>query len=254
MRDRKTLKTLFQKGSMPSEESFADVIDSTINKIDDGFSKSLEDGLMLSPIGKSNKVLSIFKKITNKVADWSFSLQTKEEKEDVLHIQNKNQEIPSMTFTEKGNVGIQTITPNTALDVNGFVSSKGRVGNLTEVSTVPADGSWHTILDELNHCTAFEIMARTGVYHTGIHVVMHAIALSSYGNSFARIRKTNAMYSFWKPIRIRLRWVGTTYDYKLQMKTTRNLGVNTVIKYHITQLWDDEIMGDESHYTNSKTS
>ena len=73
-KDRQTLKNLFRKGSLPTQNSFADIIDSSINKIDDGFSKSMDDGLMLSPIGESDRVLSVFKKITDKTPEWKVNV------------------------------------------------------------------------------------------------------------------------------------------------------------------------------------
>jgi hypothetical protein len=115
-------------------------------------------------------------------------------------------------------------------------------------STVPADGNWHTIMDHLDHCNAYEVTARVGIHKTGRHALLHAIALSAYGNSHHRIRRTRARFSFWRPINIKIRWHGTTHDYALQIKTSRDLGTEVNIKYYVTQLWDDETMGIPDHY------
>ena len=58
-RDRNTLKNYFKKGRLPSSVHFADLIDSMVNKIDDGFNKQPDTGLELAPEGEMETVLSI---------------------------------------------------------------------------------------------------------------------------------------------------------------------------------------------------
>lgn len=64
MKDRNTLKNYFRKGNLPSEANFENLIDSSVNKIDDGFSKTEDEGLMLSNIGESEKIISFYENIT----------------------------------------------------------------------------------------------------------------------------------------------------------------------------------------------
>lgn len=66
---------------------------------------------------------------------------------------------------------------------------------------------------------------------------MHAHALSTFGKSHHKIRKTQAHYGwFWNKIDIR--FTGSTYNYKLQLRTRSNYGPGHMINYHITKLWD----------------
>ena len=244
-KDRQTLKKLFEKGSLPTQNSFADIIDSSINKIDDGFSKSMEDGLMLSPIGKSKKVLSVYKKITDKVPEWHINIedtQSKEQNSQQLSFVHKHSGIPLLNLSDQEKVGINKMGANYTLDVEGIIASKGRIGTASEKTKALANGEWHTILEGLNYCNAFEIVARVGVLKSGKHAMLHAVAMSAYGNSHHKIRKTNARFSFWRPLRIKLRWTGTTFNYGLQIKSSKNLGSGVYIKYHMTQLWTDQEM------------
>ena len=71
---RSTLKNLFTRGSVPSEVNFSDFIDSTINKVDDGFSQSAEHGFMLAPQGANRKLMSFFNSIRDSNAAFSLSL------------------------------------------------------------------------------------------------------------------------------------------------------------------------------------
>ncbi len=255
LKDRQTLKNLFRKGSLPTQSSFTDIIDSSINKIDDGFSKSMDDGLMLAPIGESKKLLSLFKKITDKTPEWTININENlgnASPSKQLNFVNQNNDIPLLNLSDKGFIGVNTSNPKHELDVNGYVASKGRIGTVSEKTTVPANGEWHAILSDLNYCSGFEVMARVGVLKTGKHALLHAIAMSAYGNSHHRIRKTYARFSFWRPIRIKIRWTGTTYNYNLEIKTSKNLGQDVLIKYNISQLWDDEGMGIPEHYMKTE--
>jgi len=46
--DRISLKDFFKNGTIPNEKHFSFLIDSMINKQDDGFNKDSENGLILS--------------------------------------------------------------------------------------------------------------------------------------------------------------------------------------------------------------
>ncbi len=246
MKDRNTLKHYFKKGDIPSEAEFEHLIDSGINKIDDGFSKTRDHGLMISGVGGSENLISFYEEIQDEDAQWVISINKEDtisgEKND-LEIRNPESEIPLLTFNKEGRMGINEPMPKTELDVNGWISSKGRLGSYAGGSTIPADGSWYAITPALNHCQAFEIVARTGIKDSGMHAIMHAVAVSAYGNSSSSIRKTRGCYNFWKPVRLQLRWTGSTYAFQLEMRCKQNLGRDVQIKYFITQLWSDEEMG-----------
>ncbi|MCR9173732.1 MAG: hypothetical protein NXI10_14615 [bacterium] len=251
LKDRDTLKNLFKKGNLPSENSFADVIDSTINKIDDGFSKSMKDGLMLSPVGKSKKVLSIFNKVTDSEAQWSMETEDGAglgQNEKQLHFKTGENDTKLFTLSDQQRIGISNANPQHSLDVNGTIAARARIGNRSDNNLAPADGEWHTIVSGLNYCNMFEVVARTGIINSGKHAMLHAIAMSSYGNSSARVKHTYVRFSWWRPLRIKLRWTGETYNYSLQIRTTKNLGAETKIKYFVTELWSDSNIGHPEHF------
>lgn len=53
--NRSTLKGFFQKGKVPTEAHFTNLIDSTLNKLDDGIAKTVEHGLKLAPAVEGQK-------------------------------------------------------------------------------------------------------------------------------------------------------------------------------------------------------
>lgn len=245
LRNRETLINYFKKGELPKEGHFEDLIESVVNIIDDGISVSIKEGLKITPLGELGNLISFYKEIEDENPQWSLIL---DKKNNVLSVNDFNNG-KIVSFTGDGNVGIGTEEPEYKLDVSGIVSMEGRIGNYnggnnkSDASTkVPADGNWHPILSGLDGAQAFEIMAGVGKRKTGKYALMHAIALSTFGGrSSSRIRKTQAHYRwFWH--KILLRWRGSTYDYRLEMRTMIDYGENQFISYNITQLWFDEFM------------
>lgn len=236
IQNRKSLKNFFKKGELPSQRSFDDLIDSMINKVDDGMSKTIEDGLMLSPIGASQKLTSFYKSIEEKNAAWTLDINSS----DGMISYNNFIGDSVLALKQDGKVGINNDNPEQELDVNGVVAMHGRFGS-KYVGKIPADGNWHPVLTELNGCHALEIMAGVGKKKTGRYALVHAIAMSTFGKSKNRIHKRQAYYGM-RNNRIELRWKGTTYDYTLEMRTRRSYEGSYFVNYHICDLWFDTYM------------
>ena len=66
-KNRETLKNYFKKGGFATEKEFSDLIDSSMNLIDDGISMTPRQGLKLNPLGSFSSFIYFFKKkITKK--------------------------------------------------------------------------------------------------------------------------------------------------------------------------------------------
>jgi hypothetical protein len=250
--DRISLKEFFKNGTIPNEKHFSFLIDSVINKQDDGLNKDSENGLILSTTGISNKMLTFFKKVDDldpfffiEVDETgSYSLKLKPN----LNLPDEELDDKAFYFDEDGSFGIgKRREEGIKLNVGGFASSEGRTGSYRK-GTVPADGKWHPILADLNNCHAFEIIARTGKKTTGRFSILHATALSTFGRSHSKIRKTTAYYGSWlNKLNIRWKSIGT-YNYQLQLRSNRNYGDNTDIYFRITNLWEDSLFLPEEYY------
>ena len=244
---REELKKFFRNGGLPAEKHFGYLIDSMVNREDDGFSKDEANGLHLSSAGSSKRLVTFYTGI--------------DEMEPLFFIDKNNQDLRGLQLQyaerpeemkeeencfflqEGGRLGIGKKTdPRFKLDVKGCIGMEGRRGTFSQHQgpcTAQADGDWHPILSGLDHCQAFEIVARTGLKGTGRFSILHAIALSAYGHSRSRIRKTCAHYGFfWN--RLNLRWRGSTHSNSLEIRTNSNFGKGVMIHYSITRLWDDE--------------
>jgi len=244
---REELKKFFRNGGLPSEKHFSSLIDSMVNREDDGFSKDEANGLHVSSSGSSKRLVTFYSSIDEMEPFFYIDKNIQHlqglQLQYALRPEEMNEEENCVFLQEGGRLGIGKKTdPRYKLDVKGCVGMEGRRGTFSQQPgpcIVPADGKWHTILSGLDHCQAFEVVARTGVRTTGRFAIMHAIALSAYGRSRSRIRRTCAHYGFfWN--KLSLRWRGSTHNNSLQLRTNSNFGKGVVIHYSITRLWDDE--------------
>jgi len=251
-KNRSTLKRFFREGALPSEEQFGDLIDSSLNTVDEGFDKSSENGFEISSIGDHERMLSFFRNSASQHPAWSISYEKDQDKLIFNKVVADNSEKPVVTLTPEGRVGIDNEKPAWTLDVGGFVSSYGRIGaNKDEKhQTIPADGEWHDITDVLTGCHGLEVMAGVGSPRTGKYALMNAVALNTFNpggwlfnflNLKKKIRYQHAYYlSFTN--KLKLRWHGKGRQYTLQMRTNCNYGDGIRIRYYLTRLWFDEDM------------
>lgn len=229
-KNRATLKNSFLRGSIPRENDFHNLIDSMVNKQDDGFRKEPASPIGLTADGVNEDVLSFFRNIEDLVPKWKLSLRDSSGNEGLNLL---NAEGKSRIFIEQtGNVGIGIETPRNKLHVDGFIGMTGRIGYFA-YGEVPADGEWHDVVNELNHYNAFEVVMVMG--RKGAHAITHAIAVSAYGNSKSSIKKTQGYFGRSRN-KIDLRWAGSYFDYKLQIRTKRDLGEGVFINFYITKL------------------
>ncbi len=244
--NRETLYEFFENGMRPSANDFKDLIFSTINKIDDGISKSFKHGLELSPQGKDGEqVISFYDHIDGGAPTWTIGLKGPKDRKK-LFIKSGNSEELLLTLTPEGKIGIGNAKPERTLDingdlgVNGTIDMAGRTGTFAQ-GTINANGTWQTIASGLKGCTMFEVVALAkGRPGMGNYAFLHAIASNAFNGRKGNFRFTRNHYEWWKWWkRLGLRWVGSSRNYSLQMKTFSNYGRAAKIEYHITQLWKD---------------
>lgn len=278
--DRKKLKEFFKKGNLPGESDFEKLIDSTFNIADDKLDIN-EDGLMIYPSenGKE-KLLSFFEDRDNTDATWVMFISKKDNGGISINQigQSKNGDNPPAFFIQKegGRVGLGTNSPGQQLDVKGLIASEGRMGNIE--GSVVADGNWHNVFDSakgLNGCHAYEIMAYAeGFKGEGKYSLMHAIAISTFGNSKPKISKTSAYHGTWwnkidirwesRPSRISeesvqdkkkgfglSRWLKSlmggleqknTEKYNLQLRTKSKYGDDIKLHFRVSVLWNSDFI------------
>jgi hypothetical protein len=249
-RSRKSLKSIFQKGKLPTEASFSDLIDSTINIIDDGINKSEKFGYELSPQGEDKSLLSFFKNLElGEAPIWQFAISGKENEEGLSFGMPNHPDRPTTLFFDKdGHIGVNTLRPVMPLSVDGFIGLKGRIG-IFAVGEVAGDGQYHNIIENVINPESFEIVARIdGAVGRGKYAMTHAIALCTYPNSwFNKVKQSNAFFG-WPWNRIKLRWKNKDGALILQMKTSSHYGIDPEtnapfkIRFHISKLWDDTYM------------
>ncbi|WP_298922134.1 hypothetical protein [uncultured Roseobacter sp.] len=263
--DRTTLKSFFRDGALPTAKEYRDLIDSSVNQVEDGFSKTPGDGLQLNSVGTSLRVMSLYKGLGAPNPSW---VMEHGKSEGALHLRPEQGLLPpsgaapegsskkalGMCFTPDGRAGINTDAPDWRLDVDGVAKMDGRIGvSSPDIPHVPADGKWHDITADITGCQAFEVMAGVGgTPRTGRYSMLHAIAMNAFHPRnpilnwlFKRrsIKAQTAVYGSYAD-RLKLRWVAGEgrHFFKLQIRSNARFGKDTVIRYSLTRLWFDATM------------
>lgn len=256
-RNRATLKKFFSKGMLPSEDNFHDFVDSTLNMIDEGFNKTPEKGLEISSLGLYEQLISLCR---NDQPVW---LVGYDGARDTLLFKKTNAqgETLALSLAPTGNVGIKQKNPQYDLDVGGVVRATGRIGvPLSGHASVPADGQWYNITDELSGCQAFEVVAGVGKPKHGKYALLHTVAMNTFNPkgflfnflSFKnRIRCHHAYYRSFGD-KLKLRWHGESRKYHLQLRSNSDYGDGIHIRYYLTQLWFDEDMSESAQDSGSQ--
>lgn len=240
-KNRETLKNYFKKGGFATEKQFIDLIESSMNVIDDGISMQPKTGLKINPLGESSKLISFFKKNSQKESEFSLDINNGDEGLSFHGEKDKT----LLKMKKDGKIGVNSKNPQHDFEVHGTMGIKSRVG-IFKKGSVPADGKWHYLLTDLDGISAFEIVSvAKGKVLTGHYCVSHAIALSTFGGRFSKskIKNTTAHYGGYRD-KIRYKWSGKLHDYSLMAKTIRDYGedpetkVPFTIDYSITSLLD----------------
>lgn len=232
-RRRSELKNYFIKGRIPKEEDFQDLIDSTLNLLDDSIDASEEDGVVINP--KSNNALFTFRTDEDdENAFWRINLEKDDKDDEYLRVKFSQNDSSILSLGKDGKVGIGIEKPLHELDINGLTGSHGRI-NYYRFGEVPADGQWHNIVENISNYSAFEVMAACG--EKGAHAITHAIAVCTYGKSRGGINQTQNYFGRSRN-RIQLRWNGEYFNYTLQIRSIRPYAKETNIKYNVGSLWD----------------
>ena len=252
-KNRSTLKRYFREGALPSADQFGDLIDSSLNTIDEGFDKSAENGFEISLIGEHEKLISFFRNNTSKQAVWAISYDKGRDRLCFSKPETEEKQPPALVLDPAGRVGVNNRDPQWTLDVAGVIGAAGRIGaNHDGDKTVPADGQWHNITGALSGCQALEVMAGVGNKGTGKYALMQAVAMSTFNprgfffnflgmkNS---IKYQQACYLS-RTNKLKLRWYGKGREYQLQIRSNCNYGEGINIRYYLTKLWFDEDMGE----------
>ena len=241
--NRQTLKNYFQKGGFATEKHFVDLIDSSLNMIDDGISINQKQGFKLNPIGFSTRLMSFFKKATQNEPD--FTVNINQDNVEGLSINNREGD-PLLKFDQNKQIGAHTNEPRFDFDVRGVLGIDSKSGNHI-VGEVDGDGSWQTIISNLDGINGFEVVASIrGKMGSGRYAMAHAIALSTFGgkSSRNRIKNTHAYYGSFMN-RLSFRWVGEMHNYELQVRTRRHYGVSELdgqpykIKFNVSRFFSE---------------
>jgi len=131
-KSRAALKSYFVKNAIPTEQQFAQVMDSMLNQRDDGLVKPAGNPLSIEATGDASsfkKALSFYNSLADADPAWTVSLRPRATPADPqtgragLSIDDAAGNSRLAIDASNGRVGIGTVAPAEALDVNGRIKA-----------------------------------------------------------------------------------------------------------------------------------
>lgn len=239
-KNRQTLKESFKQGRKPTEQDFENLIDSTMNILDDGFSKSPESGVGLAPLLEKGTVMSIFQEASDQKPKWEIAIDQKNGNLEIRRFEDI-ESVPLLSLCPDGSIKLGE--ENKQSEFNCGIQMPVREGSLYQ-GAVPANGVWHDITGALEGVQALEVVAVAGKRYTGKHAVLVATATICFGAK-GKIAKTSSYYGVYG-YKISIRWKknksGKNKTGVLQLKTLFKYGEDIYIHYHITSLWNRNLI------------
>lgn len=244
-RNRETLKNYFRQGARPTEQEFADLVDSSLNILDDGFSKDPQMGIELSPLLGKETLVSLFRETIASSPQWEISI---DKNNGDLHISRIDENEKTLLLGLRTDGSLSLGEKGREILFSGALRMPAREGTLLR-GEVPADGRWHDLTEisaegrpetkVWRGCRALEVVASVGVEGSGRHAILVATATTCFGES-SKVKKVSSYYGSFGN-RILLRWQKIKQERhtcKLQLKTILKYGDDAVIRYHVTSLWN----------------
>lgn len=228
--NRRTLKEYFGKGKKPDSGQFADLIDSMLNIVDDGFSKSAERGILLSPLDDDGAVMEIRRNILDGEPAWIVSLG----RDGELHIQRGTEEQPLVTLSQDGKISLGNKDKIT-LEVKGAIHADSFVGSYLQ-GKVLANGQWQNIGEPEYGCVGYHIEAACGLRGQGRYALADVTAMHCFGKHPC-IRYARSWFGS-RFNKIQFRWLREGHNCVLQVRTRSDYGKDVWVHYRIKRLFD----------------
>lgn len=228
--NRRTLKEYFGKGKKPDSGQFADLIDSMLNIVDDGFNKSAERGLQLSPLDDEGAVMEIRRNILDNEPAWIVALG----KGGELNIHRGLEEEPMVSLFQDGKIVLGT-KDRIELEINGTVRADSFTGNYLK-GQVLANGQWQNIGELEYGCIGYQIEAACGLKGKGRYALAEATAIHCFGKH-PSIHSSHSWFGS-RFNRIQFRWYCEGLNCRLQVRTRSDYGEDVWVHYCIKRLFD----------------
>lgn len=235
--NRRTLKEYFGRGKKPDSAQFADLVDSMLNIVDDGFSKSAERGLLLSPLNEEGAVMEVRRNILDGDPAWIVALG----KQGELHIRRGTEEEALVSLHQDGKITLGD-RGKVKIEVNGSIQADSFTGSHLQ-GQVPANGFWQPIGEMEYGCVGYHIVAACGLKGKGRYAVADVTAMHCFGKH-PRIWSRRSWFGN-RFNKIQFRWCRDGLNCGLQVRTRSNYGEDVSVHYRVHSLFDMDFIAKQ---------
>lgn len=237
-KDRKTLKSYFQRGNSPTEDQFAELIDSVTNIHEDGkVTATASDGMRLFTTGKSGVVATVFTDDPDKGGSeplWRMALDGN----NGLRIQDGKGETV-LTIDRDRNVTVEG-----TLKAARYLSGKDGKEEAPDsnILKIKGDGLWHDLPVEdavgqpADGCRVYRLSVCYLNRHSRAYSACEAVASHSGGRQ-CRVHSSRRHWWGWSG-RVKIRWQRTDGKIRLQMRSRWTESGAETIYCRIEILWE----------------
>lgn len=239
-KNRNTLKEYFQSGKVPSEEQFAEFIDSVHNIMEDGHLKAGEKGWMICPVKGQEPGISFCQKENGDGAACPIWLLTTTPDGKLL-LKNKQEETllsisQDMTFTL-----FKQLTVKGHVIADSFSDSIGTGSERTISLQIPANKKWYNLPIEAAvgeyrpGCRVYRIWAcYQNMFSEDYQMTEALVQHSNYSNK--KIKSSQKHWWGWTG-KICIRWRVREGRLYLQVRS-KNSDLKNGIHCQITKVWN----------------
>lgn len=222
---RDDLKKLFAIGQSVSAESFATLIDSTVNIVDD----QVEGKLELVSEGENESAIKFKKDRLDTQAIWEIA----NTRDNSLLIKNgvDNSVLLKLHPDNKIELG-----NDSNIIVNGKIYARSIEGNLGGAYEFPANAFWHDILRGSNGAKSYEITASCETNESKYYFFLTKAYATQYSNNPILLKTQNRS---WRTIFnkfIQFKWETDDKGCVLKVRTKKHY-VNAVIKVSVMEIY-----------------
>lgn len=222
---RDELKKLFGAGQVATAESFSNLIDSTVNIVDD----RVEGKLELVSEGENESAIKFKKERLQSQTIWEIA----NNKDNSLIIKMGTDNVPLLTLHPDKSI---VLGNDSDIRINGRIHANAISGNVGGNYEFQADGFWHELMKGSKGAKSYEITASCVADEKNHSFFLTKAYATQFNNKPILLKKENRS---WKTIfskYLQFKWVEEEGGCILKIRTNKNY-LNAVIKVSILEVY-----------------
>ncbi|MDL2291724.1 hypothetical protein LJB80_01075 [Bacteroides sp. OttesenSCG-928-F21] len=222
---RDELKKMFGLGQSVTAESFASLIESTTNIVDD----QVEGKLELVSEGENESAIKFKKNRIDSYAIWEIA----NTQDNCLLIKNGADNTPVLILRPDKTIELGS---DSNVVVNGKIYARSICGNVGDTRELLADGFWHDVLRGSDGAKSYEITASCETNESNYYFFLQKAYATQFSNNPISLKIDNRSWKTLFSKHIQFKWVKEDNGCVLKVRTNKHYA-NAVIKISVLEIY-----------------